>query len=690
MSRTGWIHLLLATVTIAGCRGGSASTDGGTFQDVSPEARGDIGATSSFRHQIFEHVFQEPISPAATGDFFTPAYSYPPIPVDPKYTHVLSFQLYPWAFPLRAAEITNGPVVLFSDTFETLIFSPMDHFFVSLVDVRDGEIRFGIEGEVESIPAGFRHRFLLVEGQGINATVEEWGRLLREDRGIGVRDRYADEAMGTLGYWTDNGAAYFYDTLPGAGYEETLLAVKDDADARGIPYGYFQVDSWWYFRGPDTSGRKGGIHLWEPDPAVLPNGLAALHEKLGLPLVAHSKWFEPDNGYLDKYTFQSGEAWAVPVGKEIFDEMLSNAADWGIITYEPDWLLSHYLWEIPWLRQGVDRVETWMANQAAAASENGLSMQLCMAGAGHLMDALDRVPVLTFRSSIDYHRDTSKESYWPMFHTVNMLTSAIGIWPFKDNFWSSETCGEQEALISTLSAGMVGVGDPVGEAVPEILLRTCRADGVLLKPARTATPLDAMFLPHERPYTVSTWSQRTDLPGRWHYVAGFHLAREHPDMSPVDQAFALLTYDGRDLGEMFVWPDAVEDWTLDLASDLGIQGSVVAYDWRSGAAKMATGTAAFKPFEDLYDFGYLLLAPIQSNGLAFIGEPAKYVTLADRRFAAIEMDPDGFSVSLTGAPGEAVAVLAFDTTDGSLLHADTVVGANGTGSVRVGRGDAAR
>ena len=173
-------------------------------------------------------------------------------------------------------------------------------------------------------------------------------------------------------------------------------------------------------------------------------------------------------------------------------------------------------------------------------------------------------------------------------------------------------------------------------------------------------------------------------------AAAFHLARKHPDANPVDQAFALLTYDGRDLGEMFVWPDAVEDWSLNLESDLGIRGTVVVYDWRKGTAAIATGTAAFEPFQDLYDFGYLVIAPVQSNGLALIGESARYVTLADRRFTAIAMDPDGFSVTLAGAPGEAVEVVAFDTMDGELLHAETVLGQDGTGSVRIGCEDAAR
>ena len=52
---------------------------------------------------------------------------------------------------------------------------------------------------------------------------------------------------------------------------------------------------------------------------------------------------------------------------------------------------------------------------------------------------------------------------------------------------------EVEALLSALSAGPVGIGDPLGEADPAIVRRTCRADGVLVKPDAPITATNAGF-----------------------------------------------------------------------------------------------------------------------------------------------------------------------------------------------------
>jgi hypothetical protein len=67
-----------------------------------------------------------------------------------------------------------------------------------------------------------------------------------------------------------------------------------------------------------------------------------------------------------------------------------------------------------------------------------LTVQITMSGAAHLMDAIDRPSVTTVRTSIDYAPAAPKTSFWPQFHTVNMLAGALKIWPFKDNFHSSE------------------------------------------------------------------------------------------------------------------------------------------------------------------------------------------------------------------------------------------------------------
>ena len=50
-----------------------------------------------------------------------------------------------------------------------------------------------------------------------------------------------------LGYWMDNGAYYYYHTLPGLNYEETVLALHHNLTSR-IPIHYINYDSWWYYK----------------------------------------------------------------------------------------------------------------------------------------------------------------------------------------------------------------------------------------------------------------------------------------------------------------------------------------------------------------------------------------------------------------------------------------------------------
>ena len=51
------------------------------------------------------------------------------------------------------------------------------------------------------------------------------------------------------GYWTDNGAYYYYNTVPNATYEETLILLKEYFDTEDIPIKYVDLDSWWYYKG---------------------------------------------------------------------------------------------------------------------------------------------------------------------------------------------------------------------------------------------------------------------------------------------------------------------------------------------------------------------------------------------------------------------------------------------------------
>lgn len=639
----------------------------------------------SFTHQVYEESQDAALSDIATGEFELPALSYPAIPVPTEYKHLLNFQITPFLPPWRKAIPTNGPLVLFTDELDVIVFSPLDHFFISLVSFEEAEIRYGLIGDVNDVPAGFTHRFIKVEGKGINATIARWGELMREEYQTDIRDPYADPGLSYIGYWTDNGAYYYYNTEPEMNEEDTLLAVKADADAMGIPYGYFQLDSWWYFKEFNSGLLPGtGLVLWEPQPEMFPEGLTAFQQKLGLPLILHNRWFAEENNYLEMDDFVFHKGMALPKGRAVYDRFMEDAVKWKAFTYEQDWLVTQY-WGIPWLREAPGRAKLWMDNMHGAAADKGLTMQLCMSGAAHLLDSLRRPAVTTIRTSTDYQPSVSKETYYGQFHTINMLAAAVGLWPFKDNFHSSEDHAEAEALISTLSAGMLGAGDQIGVADKALIMRSCRADGLLLKPDRPVTPIDAMFLEHQRPYITATESKREGL-GSWTYMAAYHLAREHEERDYEDELHALLMYEGQDLGDMFVWPDAVSDWRVDPVSDLGIKGPVVLYDWRKAEARIVDAAFDMQPFPHLYDHAYYVFAPILDNGLALIGEADKFVTLADKRFTEIQVSENALEITLAGVPGEAVSLLVYDTEADSLLDPVTVtIGESGAATVTLSR-----
>lgn len=44
-------------------------------------------------------------------------------------------------------------------------------------------------------------------------------------------------------------------------------------------------------------GESGGVKLWQPMPQIFPQGMQYIQQKLGTPLVTHSKYYAPDNEY---------------------------------------------------------------------------------------------------------------------------------------------------------------------------------------------------------------------------------------------------------------------------------------------------------------------------------------------------------------------------------------------------------
>lgn len=104
----------------------------------------------------------------------------------------------------------------------------------------------GIMGNVSEVPAGYSLQTLLfVKRDGINDAVLSWGELLRSKYGTKTSSTSsADITRNYLGVSTDNGAFYYYNTMPGLNYQETMISIKEYADSVGLPYRYWLLDSW--------------------------------------------------------------------------------------------------------------------------------------------------------------------------------------------------------------------------------------------------------------------------------------------------------------------------------------------------------------------------------------------------------------------------------------------------------------
>jgi len=594
---------------------------------------------------IFQAEIKKEIA-SPTGRYERPAFALPAIRVPGRYSNVLNFAVEEFVTPVRYAVPTTGPVVMFTDDLRALIVSPLDNFMAAMQAPVQGEWRCGFGGLIEKVPAGAVAQTLVVSGQGINRTFLRWGKIIQTWHGHRPVDPYGDITLSHLGYWTDNGSYYYYRTEPGMNYHQTLLAVKGYADREKIPYAYFQIDSWWYPKAliqEKSSRYRGGFLRWEPNPEMFPQGLAAFQKELGLPLVAHNRYCADQSLYCDRYScvFSAGSKkhGAYPTDPKFWDEIMDNAVKFGVTVYEQDWLYT-YMAIIPWMRSGLHNAESWYDNLAKAAAQRGITLQLCMASPEFFLQQLKHNNATHARASHDYKGGLFKNFFWTPFHKASLFAWAVGLWPFKDNFQSTrgqsltssiipEGNPWEEALIASLSGGPVGPSDKIGGSDRDLILHTCREDGLLLKPDRPATPIDLMFLDNKniflggkRPWMVTTESAHRI--GRTTYLAAFNL-----------------------------WPPRMMEPFVSL-QELGLSGEHLVYNYRTGQTEIRRDRIRFgrMPYQQGF---YYVLCPLLPNGMAVIGETGKFITLSAKRFPQIKLESGWLSLEIEGVPHECVA-----------------------------------
>jgi hypothetical protein len=76
-------------------------------------------------------------------------------------------------------------------------------------------------------------------------------------------------------------------------------------------------------------------------------GSRYLHEQTGYRITAHNRMWAPDAVYAREnggdYDFHLETTIAIPLERRFWDDLLRNASDWGMYTYEQDWLYDEFV-----------------------------------------------------------------------------------------------------------------------------------------------------------------------------------------------------------------------------------------------------------------------------------------------------------------------------------------------------------
>jgi hypothetical protein len=555
----------------------------------------------------------------ATGEFATPSNYWTFAPAAPEGSVGFGFQYCEFAMPTITDASLQGwflfparpslvlPMMLIAPDNRTLLIAPLDSFHEQVGAV-EGGVRIGWHGDLDVVPEGFTTELALWSAVSPRVALAEWGHELQQRYSTARAGRYDDDLLRHPSYWTDNGAAYWYKSEPGRTTTETLVDTVEDLRARGVPFSTVQLDSWWYphqtlrpFNTAEWVVPPTGLMRWEPRDDVVPDGITALRTALGdPPLAAHCRHLSSQSPYLDEFECWVDGDRAHPTGPGLYERYLDQCVEWGIETFEHDWLIECFL-GVRGLREQPGRARAWQEGLDRAAGRRNVTLQWCMPSPADLCQTVTLANITSIRTSGDHGYLVSAGYLWAWFLYTNVVADALGLFPYKDVFHTRSEHAEVEALLSALSTGPVGIGDRLGEADPAIVRRTCRADGMLVKPDSPVKAVDAGF----RKWATSRGQllTGTTASGRSLYVV-------------------TLNCTDRDASGRVVPP---------------ITERSLAWDWRAQTATVVEPGDGWDVALPALGWDYRVVAPIV-DGVAVIGDPGLYATAGDMRLHHVTGD----------------------------------------------------
>jgi hypothetical protein len=526
-----------------------------------------------------------------------------------------------------------SPWLLFDDSARAVIISPANDFMVADV-YRDDQkyLASGLNKKLVNLPAGFTHQTLLVPGDSIHQAWDRWGHDLTDLAGkVRPANDQATE-LAKFGYWTDNGAHYYYNYDLSRGYDGTLLDVANAYRKLGIPLAYMQLDSWWYFKSKTSADGKegkiknaklpdgtwncyGGLMEYKAHPAVFPQGLAAFQQALNLPLITHNRWVDLHSPYRKDYIISGVAA----IDPKWWDDMADYLKSSGVMVYEQDWLNEIYA-NSPDFASTTTAGAAFMDNMARATKEHGMRLQYCMELPCNYLQG-SKYDNLT---SVRVAGDRFERGKWEEALYTSHMAAALGEWPWVDTFNSVEF---PNMILATLTAGPVGVGDAIDKIDQKNISMCIRPDGVIVKPDTAMVPLDQTYVSDagdkKRPMTAAAFTDHGSR--RTAYVFCFPRTADQMQIafSPVDLGIG---------GDAWVYEPARQKGTL-----------------VSAGAKF-TGGFADKNFKNAWS--YFVVTPVGASGIALVGDVGKIASSGKQRIAKIEETADATTATVVFAAGE--------------------------------------
>lgn len=692
----GWIYSgsipgnVIATMGPAAGHDESATSTNGPFDEFTVVSRDPEGNAWAMRLRAYQSLVSATISfsPLVTVPNTRPYAVLNRFPVTPHHFGNVgwerTFGLVGWLLP-------DSPWVFFDDQYRTSILSPLSRPISERQRwVNDGSTYGSIALEIDqsntTLPAGDVYSYLITFGQGMGDTVRAWGDTLRNIDGRPATGIQADLSLRIPMLSTDAGASYYYSFNPTLGYEGTLRAAIASANAAGIPIGVVHFDSWWYLKGGDCGNPgdsadaswknlNGGVWRFVADPSLF-SEMDARYPQAGFvqnlgPGMAHGRWIDkcspyrlPERGA----TIPTAVSGNVIIAPAIWRRIAKALKNSGMMIYEQDFLGTQAT------AANTFDDEKFLNAMAAAMASNGIDLQFCMPLARHFLLAFQLPQVHTVRVS----GDRFGWKHWDEEMYGSLVLNAGGVWPTVDNFQTTET---RNLLLAVLSAGPLALSDPIGGFVP--IPQAIRADGLILKPDLPMTPSDAAIVAE-----AEALEQYYGIDGPTASEPG----NTAPKILPPLVGHTESNFGTSKVEYVFAYSrDQNGTQTVSFApQDFGLSGDVYVYDYFGKAGwRQPAGQAIDRTVDSQGE--YFVIAPVDTAGIAFLGDLSRFVTASAQR--VINFTDDGtITAGLQFLPGESVTLAMWAaapprvSANGATVSAPSFDAATGLYSVTVAAG----